>query len=89
MLAEQRRTREAGEPFRAEYRMVTRDGGVRWFLDETRAIADRADRPGYRYGFLVDITERKELEEALSEAEERYRQIGSYTSFGVSEDHAR
>jgi PAS domain S-box-containing protein len=75
VLAEQRRTREAGEPFRAEYRMVTRDGGVRWFLDETRAIADRADRPGYRYGYLVDITERKGLEEALSEAEERYRQL--------------
>ena len=75
VIAEQLRTKEAGEPFRAEYRMITRDGRVRWFLDETHAIADRADRPGYRYGYLVDITDRKGLEEALREAEERYRQL--------------
>src|SRR5215211_7039607 len=75
VLAEQRRTKEAREPFRAEYRMITREGRVRWFLDETRAIVDREDRPGYRYGYLVDITDRKRLEEALREAEERYRQL--------------
>jgi PAS domain S-box-containing protein len=75
VIAEQLRTREADEPFRAEYRMITRDGRVRWFLDETCAIADRDDRPEYRYGYLVDITERKRLEEALREAEERYRQL--------------
>jgi PAS domain S-box-containing protein len=75
VIAEQLRTREAGEPFRAEYRMITRDGRVRWFLDETCAIADQEDRPGYRYGYLVDITDRKGLEEALREAEERYRQL--------------
>jgi PAS domain S-box-containing protein len=75
VIAEQLRTRAAGEPFRAEYRMITRDGGVRWFLDETHAIAGQDDRPGYRCGYLVDITERKELEEALREAEDRYRQL--------------
>jgi PAS domain S-box-containing protein len=75
VLAEQRRTREAGEPFRAEYRMITRDGRVHWFLDETREISESEDEPGYRYGYLVDITERKELEEAVRAAEERYRQL--------------
>jgi PAS domain S-box-containing protein len=75
VIAEQLRTREVGQPFRAEYRMITRDGGVRWFLDETRVIAGQDDRPGYRCGYLVDITERKELEEALREAEDRYRQL--------------
>jgi PAS domain S-box-containing protein len=75
VIAEQLRTREAGQPFRAEYRMNTREGGVRWFLDETRAIADQEGRPGYRCGYLVDITERKELEDAVREAEDRYRQL--------------
>ena len=75
VIAEQTRTKAAGEPFRAEYRMTTRDGGVRWFLDETRAISDEGDRPGYRCGYLVDITERKRLEQAVREAEERYRQL--------------
>jgi PAS domain S-box-containing protein len=75
VIAEQRRTRQAGEPFRAEYRMITRDGKVRWFLDETREISEREGEPGYRYGYLVEITKRKELEEAVRQAEERYRQL--------------
>ena len=75
VIAEQRRTKEAGEPFRAEYRMVTNDGSVRWFLDETHEIAGQDDESAYRYGYLVEITERKELEEAVGEAEERYRAL--------------
>jgi PAS domain S-box-containing protein len=75
VLAEQRRTKEAGEPFRAEYRMTSRDGRVRWFLDETHEIAGTEGQPAYRYGYLVEITERKELEQANREAEERYRAL--------------
>jgi PAS domain S-box-containing protein len=75
VIAEQLRTRDAGEPFRAEYRMVTRDGEIRWFLDETHEIAGEAGRPRQRYGYLVEITKRKELEDALRRAEERYRRL--------------
>jgi PAS domain S-box-containing protein len=75
VIREQRRTREADEPFRAEYRMITKDGEVRWFLDETREIRGSDGEPGYRYGYLVEITERKELEEAVRAAEERYRRL--------------
>jgi PAS domain S-box-containing protein len=75
VIAEQTRTKEAGEPFRAEYRMTTHDGRVRWFLDETHEIAGQDGEPGYRYGYLVEITERKELEEAVREAEARYRDL--------------
>jgi PAS domain S-box-containing protein len=87
VIAEQLRTREAGQPFRAEYRMITRDGRVRWFLDETRAIAGHEDGPGYRCGYLVDITERKELEEALREAEDRYRQLVEKLPLAIYLDH--
>jgi PAS domain S-box-containing protein len=75
VLAEQRRTKRAGETFRAEYRMTTRDGRVRWFLDETHEIPGVDDEPAYRYGYLVEITERKELEEAVRGAEGRYRAL--------------
>jgi PAS domain S-box-containing protein len=75
VIAEQIRTKEAGEPFRAEYRMTTRDGRVRWFLDETIEIAGEDAESAYRYGYLVEITERKELEQAVREAEERYRKL--------------
>src|SRR5215204_2363039 len=75
VLAEQRRTKEAGEPFRAEYRMMTRDGRVRWFLDEAHEVAGREGEPAYHYGYLLEITDRKELEEAVRAAEERYRAL--------------
>jgi PAS domain S-box-containing protein len=75
VIAEQLRTKEAGEPFRAEYRMTTKDGRVRWFLDETHEIGGEEGEPGYRYGYLVEITERKELEEAVRKAEGRYREL--------------
>jgi PAS domain S-box-containing protein len=75
VLAEQRRTKAAREPFRAEYRMTTRDGRVRWFLDETHEIPGPGDEPAYRYGYLVEITKRKELEDEVRRAEERYREL--------------
>src|ERR687898_1389574 len=75
VLAEQRRTEEAGEPFRAEYRMTSRDGRVRWFRDEAHEVAGREGEPAYHYGYLLEITDRKELEEAVRAAEERYRAL--------------
>jgi PAS domain S-box-containing protein len=83
IIAEHLRTRETGEPFRVEYRMITRDGRVRWFLDEARLIVEDEEGPGYHYGGLVDITERKELEEAVREAEERYRQLVEHVPLAI------
>jgi PAS domain S-box-containing protein len=86
VLAEQRRTQEAGEPFRAEYRMMTRDGRVLWFLDEAHEVAGREGEPAYHYGYLLEITERKELEEAVRAAEERYRALVEQLPLGIYVD---
>jgi PAS domain S-box-containing protein len=86
VIAEHLRTRETGEPFRVEYRMITRDGRVRWFLDEARVIGEDEDGPGHHYGYLLDITERKELEEAVREAEERYRQLVEHVPLAIYVD---
>jgi len=76
VLAEGIRSRETGEQFRTEYRMVAKDGTVRWFLDQAAVVADEeTGGPAYHHGFLLDITERKELEEALRAAEKRYRDL--------------
>jgi PAS domain S-box-containing protein len=61
VLAEHRRTRETGDLFSMEYRMVARDGSIRWFLDEARVVRDETGQPVFHHGFLLDITERKEL----------------------------
>jgi PAS domain S-box-containing protein len=78
VLAEHRRTRETGDLFSMEYRMVARDGRVRWFLDEARVIRDEAGRPVFHHGFILDITERKELADALHRSEEELRREKQY-----------
>jgi PAS domain S-box-containing protein len=70
VMAAHRRSCETGEPFRMEYRMIARDGRVVWFLDQATVVPGQPGRPGFHHGFLLDITERKELEEALAESTE-------------------
>ncbi len=78
VLAEHRRTRETGDLFSMEYRMVARDGSIRWFLDEARVVRDETGQPLFHHGFLLDITERKELEDALHRSEEELRREKQY-----------
>ena len=55
-----------GEPLRAEYRMVRRDGTEIWVRDEAYAMPD--DTLGghqVSQGLLIDITDRKQLESKL------------------------
>jgi PAS domain S-box-containing protein len=78
ILAEYRRTRDTDEPFRAEYRMIARDGSVHWFHDEAAVIRDETGRPAYFHGFLLDITEQRKLAEALRSSEEQLRRQRQY-----------
>lgn len=71
---QEERSWETGEPFRSEYRLVTRDRGVVWVRDEGVVVPDARGRPAFLQGVMYDITERKEAEEALQEAYERERE---------------
>jgi len=76
VMAESERTDQAGEPFSMEYRLIGRDGRVVWVHDD--AVVMEWGRPGRRsvwQGVLLDLTERKETEERLLEAENRYRSL--------------
>lgn len=64
------------------YRILTRDGAVRWVDDMTTARR-RSDGSVYAYaGILLDITERKRAEEALQEREHRLHTILETTQDG-------
>jgi diguanylate cyclase (GGDEF)-like protein/PAS domain S-box-containing protein len=67
VLAEDTRTDETLEPFRAEYRMLAKDGRVVWIRDEAQVVRDEGGRPLFWQGIMSDITERKALEERLKQ----------------------
>src|SRR5918996_1191064 len=71
-LAAATHLRETGDPMRLEYRFVARDGRIVWVYDETHLVRDENGDPAGVRGFLLDITERKEAEEALGDREERF-----------------
>lgn len=49
-----------------EYRIIRKDGAVRWVGDIIRAIGDGSTETTYFYGALIDITARKEAEAKLN-----------------------
>ena len=73
--AEYARVEQTGEPFRAEYRMYTRTGDIRWFRDEAMLVRDDQGEPRYWQGIMYDITGERESEERAQESEDRYRTL--------------
>ncbi|MEZ5100236.1 MAG: PAS domain S-box protein [Thermoleophilia bacterium] len=68
VLAERRRAHRALEPFHCEYRLVGADGRVVWVRDEDVKVLDDDGQLVAR-GFLVDVTEARELEEQLLQSQ--------------------
>jgi len=64
---------KAGDEFHFDFRILRPDGSMRWI--ESRARVEGRDRPERYVGLNIDITERKQQEEALRESEERFRLI--------------
>jgi PAS domain S-box-containing protein len=61
--------------FSQEYRVITRDGDVRWMDDRTTMIRNDAGIITHYEGVVVDITDRRRVEAALLESEEKFRSI--------------
>jgi PAS domain S-box-containing protein len=68
----------AKRPHDFEYRMVAADGRVVWIHDVVTVIVEN-DQPVRLRGVMLDITERKQAEEALRESEERYRVLVEFS----------
>lgn len=58
-----------------EYRILHPDGGIRWLLDRGFPVYNATGEVYRMAGIAEDITERKRIEEALRENEDKYRRI--------------
>ena len=72
----------AGRRLRSEYRLQTRDGHTVWVRDEAVLVNDDAGEPLWQ-GFMIDITRRRETEDALNESEVRYRGLFDHVPVGL------
>ena len=63
-----------GSPEPSEYRLSAKSGEYVWVQTSSKPIYDGDEIVGLR-GLIVDIDQRKRAEEALSESEDRYREL--------------
>jgi sigma-B regulation protein RsbU (phosphoserine phosphatase) len=68
-------TEEDVEEYTQFYRIMTKDGQIRWVEDQTSVVRDADGNKIFNQGLLVDITSRKLAEEEVRKSEEKFRRI--------------
>ncbi len=63
------------QPYVVEYRIHTKSGQEKWVWEKGHGVFDNTGKVLGVEGFITDITERKRSEEALQQAEAKYRSI--------------
>jgi PAS domain S-box-containing protein len=70
--------------FNQVYRIITKNGDVRWLDDQTWIRRATDGTITHYQGIVMDITERKLAEKALRDSEERYRLIAEHATDMIS-----
>ncbi len=74
---------ETGEATESDFRVTWPDGSVHWLTSRWQVIYDASGDPQRMLGINIDITERKQAEEALRESEARLRTVLETLPVGV------
>ncbi|MBE9208382.1 PAS domain S-box protein [Nostoc sp. LEGE 06077] len=75
---------KTGEFF-TDFRVVWRDGSIHWLHARAKVYYDREGKPLRMVGVNVDISDRKQAEEALRQSESRLRQLLESSIIGIIE----
>jgi PAS domain S-box-containing protein len=63
-----------GRPFNEIFRAVRPDGSIRWVYSKGELIRDPDGKPSWVFGTILDITERKQMEEELRKSRDELEQ---------------
>jgi PAS domain S-box-containing protein len=66
---------ETKQPAKFDYRIVRPDGSIRFAEAKTKPLVDGEGRVTCLFGTVLDMTQRKQTEEAFKTSEERYRTL--------------
>jgi len=69
--------------FELTYRLVDGEGRIKWVWERGQGILSEAGELEFLEGFISDISERKQVEEALRASEDRYRLLVEESPDGV------
>jgi PAS domain S-box-containing protein len=76
------RSLSAGEPWDIQYRIIHRDGGIRWVQERGRIFSQDGEIT-YLDGFILDITTRKQAEDALEIANKKLQLLSGITRHDI------
>ncbi|MBF2008215.1 MAG: PAS domain S-box protein [Chlorogloeopsis fritschii C42_A2020_084] len=74
---------EQKTPYQIEFRAIQPSGAVRWLLTNGRVLYDEIGNPQRMLGATIDLTARKQAEEALQRSEVKYRHLFENSQVGI------
>ena len=83
LLKEIAQCHKTGEPFRSEYRMISKSGDIIWSRNEAIIVRSNDGTPLFFQGIMLNITERKHAEQEQLSLERQVLQAQKLESLGV------
>ncbi len=82
------RALSTGRSFRSDYRIVDRSGREHWVAEYSTGVFDRVGRLRWIDGVLIDVSQRRQMEQALVEAKNRAeRAVEAKSAFLANMSH--
>jgi diguanylate cyclase (GGDEF)-like protein/PAS domain S-box-containing protein len=72
-----------GSRFDIEYRIIHADNSIRWVWERGLGVFSATNKLESIEGFIIDISDRRKIQEAQHEAERRYRDIFEHATEGM------
>ena len=78
---------QGGPPYNVEFRVVWPDSTIRWMLAKGDVYTSEQGKTQRVLGVNIDITERKQAEQALQASEERFKWVAQVTNDAIWDWH--